>query len=330
MINLIAIACGAGVASALLFAVTLKGTAIAMALAYLSPLPIMIATLGWGLEADAIAMIVASAGVAGLIDPGSGLMFALTVALPAGLVSGLAIVDRLDPFDRGSPPQRPYRAGLGTLTLVAAGVGFVVSSGAMATLIVVQGGFRNAIDAFRAMLQPSLEGAATNGVALPDGLTVEDIARLILAYAPAAIAASTTLMLVVNLYIAARTAQVSQRLPRPWPEAPTSLALPAVAAFVALAALIAWGLAPDPFNPFAAALAAPLALVFGLQGLAVLHALSRHAPGRPALLSALYLALFLAPRWVAPVVITIGLLESALKLRARIAQRAVDPRNRKP
>ena len=36
---------------------------------------------------------------------------------------------------------------------------------------------------------------------------------------------------------------------------------------------------------------------------------------------ALYLALFLAPRWIGPAVTALGLAESALKLRERAAKR---------
>ena len=68
---------------------------------------------------------------------------------------------------------------------------------------------------------------------------------------------------------------------------------------------------------FVAALAAPLALMFAFQGLAVLHALSRRAPGRTALMFTLYFALLLAPRWVGLALAVIGLAESALSLRTR-------------
>ena len=45
-------------------------------------------------------------------------------------------------------------------------------------------------------------------LALPEDLTPEDVARLVVKYAPSAISASTTLMFAVNLYAAARSAQI--------------------------------------------------------------------------------------------------------------------------
>jgi len=321
MLNRFAVAVGAGVASALLFCVTVKGTPLSMALAYLAPLPIMISALGWGLDANAIASIVAGAVVAGVIDPGSGLIFWLTIALPAALLSGLAATNSLNPFDRANPPAKPHRVELGTLTMVAAALGALVSSGALGVMIVVNGGFTKAVAAFRALLEPTLQEAMGGGMGLPEDLGAEDVARLIIRYAPAAIAASTALMLLLNLYVGARVAQLSQRLNKPWLDIPTAFKLPAPLTLVAVEAAAGWIFAPDPYNPFAAAISAPLALIFAFQGLAVLHALSRRAPGRMALIIALYFAFFLAPRWVGSALALIGLAESVLSLRTRQAPR---------
>jgi hypothetical protein len=321
MLNRFAIAIGAGVASALLFCVIAKSTQISVVLAYLSPLPIMISALGWGLDANAIATIVAASVVAGVIDPGAGLIFGLTVALPAALLSGLAATNSLNPFDRANPPVKPFRAGAGLLAMVAAGLGALVSTVALAVMIVVNGGFAKAIASFRAMLEPNLHEAIGDGAGLPENLGAEEIARLIIRYAPAAIAATTTVMLLLNLYAAARVTQLSQRLNKPWADIPTTYKLPAPLTIVAIAATAAWVFAPEPYSPFAAAISAPLALIFAFQGLAVLHSLSRRAPGRLALIIALYFAFFLAPRWVGSALALIGLAESFVNLRARQAPR---------
>ena len=54
MIHRFAVAVGAGCAAAFLFAVSAQTSPLAMTLAYLAPLPIMIATMGWGVDAGAI------------------------------------------------------------------------------------------------------------------------------------------------------------------------------------------------------------------------------------------------------------------------------------
>ena len=51
MIIRFAVAIGAGCAAAFLFAVSAQTSPLAMTLAYLAPLPIMIATMGWGVDA---------------------------------------------------------------------------------------------------------------------------------------------------------------------------------------------------------------------------------------------------------------------------------------
>ena len=67
MFHRYAVAIGAGFAAALLFAVSAETNPLAMALAYLAPLPIMIATMGWGLAAGAVAAVVAALTISVLV-----------------------------------------------------------------------------------------------------------------------------------------------------------------------------------------------------------------------------------------------------------------------
>lgn len=330
MWNRIGVALGAGIASALLFAVTIQGTAIALALAYLAPLPIMIATLGWGLDAGAIAFASGTAVVAGAVDPMTALGFALTVALPSLALAGLAALK--DIRIRRTPPDSPaQRAGLGHLAMLAAGIGVAISAGALITMIVANGGYEKGVAGVSQWLQPELEGAMNEAGSLPNGVTGEALAQLIVKFAPPAIAGSATLMLLINLYLSARSAQLSQRLPRPWPDIPTNLALPAPLAGLALASLAVWAFAPAPVSAFASILCGALAVLFALLGLAVLHALTRRAPARIALIGALYLACGVAPHWVLPPVAAIGLIESFVGLRARsLAPPRPKPETRTP
>src|SRR5271155_1881512 len=152
MLNRIGMGLGAGLASALLFVVTVQGTALALALAYLAPLPIMIATLGWGVDAGLVALCAACAVVAGAVEAFSGMLFGLTVALPAWGLGPFATLHgspwRLDSFRRSpvaSAPLRPSAApsagpGVGTLVVVAAGIGIAIGAGAPVAMIVVFGG----------------------------------------------------------------------------------------------------------------------------------------------------------------------------------------------
>jgi hypothetical protein len=325
MWNRLAIALGSGLASALLFIVTAQGTAMAMALAYLAPLPIMIAVLGWGIDAGAIAMCVSCAVVAGAIEPSSGLLFGLTVALPGWALASFANLRDLRFVRRPNDPEPPVRASVGALVVAAAAIGIAIGGGALIWMMFAYGGYDRGIAALAEMLRPTLEDAFGGAMRLPDDLSLNDLVELVVKYSPVAVASSMTLMFVVNLYAAARSAQTSQRLNRPWPDVPTSLVVPPALVGVALAALATWLAAPAPASQFAAILVGAFGVVYLLQGLAVLHALSRRAQGRPVLIAALYLACLVAPRWVLPAIAMIGLIESFAALRTRAAARPFRP-----
>ena len=322
MINRIAIPVGAGIASALLFIVTTQGTVVAMGLAYLCPLPLMIAALGWGFEAGLIALGVSCAVVAGAIEPVSGVLFLGTVALPAWILAAVANAKALpslplvrDFFDSVAAP----RIGVGGLVILAATLGASISVAAMITMMIVYGGYREGVEGFGAMLQPTIREALGASGNSADDASVETVVRSIIRYSPGAIASSTSLMLLVNLYAAARSAQMSQRLNRAWPNVPSTLTTPPWLSAVALIPALVWLLAPEPASQFGLIFLGAFAVIFVLQGLATLHALSRRAPGRPALMIALYLACLVAPRWVLPAVALLGLVEGVVKLRARAA-----------
>ena len=107
MLHRFVVAIGAGCAAALLFAVSAQSSVLAMALAYLAPLPIMIATLGWGLDAGAIAGVISIAVLALLAEPLSALLFAASVAGPAWALAAFAIT----PIARYSRGREAGRAG---------------------------------------------------------------------------------------------------------------------------------------------------------------------------------------------------------------------------
>ncbi|MGD0642441.1 MAG: DUF2232 domain-containing protein [Roseiarcus sp.] len=319
MMNRIGVPVGAGLSSALLFVVTVKGTAIAMALAYLAPLPIMIAALGWGALSGALACIAACACVAAVVEPLSGLLFALTIALPAwGLASFASLPESRLPWRRRAPPSEWM--SVGAIVTLAAVLGALISLAALVALIVVYGGYDKGLQAFADALQPAIE-EATGGAAglLPEGETANEFALSVVRLSPAAIAGSTLLMFCVNLYAAARSAALSRRLPRPWPDIPSSLVLPAPMAALALASLAPAFALPAPANQYAWIVAGALGAAFVLQGLAVLHALSRGLPMRPWLLAALYFCCFIRSNWTLPAIAIVGLLESFASLRARAA-----------
>ncbi|HXW20524.1 MAG TPA: DUF2232 domain-containing protein, partial [Roseiarcus sp.] len=311
-------ALGAGGVAALLFATMAKGTAPAMALAYLAPLPIFIASLSWGATTGALAAIAAGVLVAALIDPLSGALFGASIALPAWILSALSTVrSKLFGQAKDGDEKTAAVAPVGYVVSAAALVGILVGLGALISLIVLYGGYQKGVAALVAEVTPDIQEAFGDAFSLPEGMTIEEFATLFVRLSPLALAAATFLMLCANLYLGARVAQVSQALKRPWPSLPESLVLPrAMSAALVLSLILALTLR-DPSRQAAWIGVGALAAAFGLQGLALAHALTRGLSFRIPLLLAIYMACALLPRWALPTVALAGLLESFLSLRTR-------------
>ncbi len=210
---------------------------------------------------------------------------------------------------------------VGAIVTLAAMLGGLISLGALLALILIYGGYDQGLQSFADALQPAIDEATEGGALLPDGETAHDFALAIVRFSPVAIAGSTLLMFCVNLYAAARSAALSHRLRRPWPDVPGALVLPAPMAALALASLAPAFLLPAPADQFAWIVAGALGVAFVLQGLAVLHALSRGLPMRPWLLAALYFCCLARSNWTLPAIAIVGLIDSFASLRARAAAR---------
>ncbi len=94
MTNNLVIGIGAGLVSALLFGVLLKGTGLAVTLYLLAPLPILIVGLGWSHRAALAAAATGSLVLMGVIQPFMGLAFAAYIAIPAWWLAYLALLGR--------------------------------------------------------------------------------------------------------------------------------------------------------------------------------------------------------------------------------------------
>lgn len=313
MLYRLVVAIGAGCAGALLFAVSAQSSILAMALAYLAPLPIMIATLGWGLDAGAIAAAISVAVLALVAEPLSALVFAASIAVPAWALAAFAIT----PFARylgRLKPEAPIHASVGAIVSLAALLGMLGSAAALTIIIVLYGGYRegarHVADALAALAGDAFDGA-------PGNLTAREFAGALVRFGPPAIAASTLLMLCVNLYGAARSTQLSRNLPRAWPDVPTSLTLPWPVGVAFLACLGGAYALPVPTAQYFSIGAGGLGAALALQGLAVAHALSRGLKMRPLMLVALYACCVLRAKYTLPVLAGLGVIDGFLKLRSR-------------
>jgi hypothetical protein len=148
------------------------------------------------------------------------------------------------------------------------------------------------------------------------------MATAVARFLPALVAALTCLLFCGNLYAGARAVHLSQRLKRPWPNLPESLVLPP---FLGVGFVVCTGMAFLLRGPAAYAAwigVGVLGCVYVMQGLAVIHSLSRGLPVRIPALVAFYFGCAATVPWSLLAIALVGLVESALSLRARRAAAA--------
>ena len=329
MIFRFAVSIGAGCAAAFLFAVSAQTSPLAMLLAYLAPLPVMIATMGWGVDAGAVAAATSVVGLTLLADPFSsppyavmtGLLFAASVAAPAWLLAAFAAA----PAERYLPARiRPgeSHAPVGAIVTLASVIGMLGAAATLTALIVIYGGYaegaKRAAAAIAALARDAFESA--------DRAEAQGFAETLVRFGPAAIAASTLLMLSVNLYAAARSTQLSHRLSRTWPDLPTALRLPWPLGVVLIVCAAGAYLLPVPASQYFSIGVGGLGAAFALQGLAVAHALSRGPKPnaltrllRSVMLALLYFCSFALAKYTLPALAALGLVDAFARLRARAA-----------
>jgi len=319
---------GAGACSALLFALMLSKSVVAIGLfylsplpillvalgwihwagllVYLSPLPILIGALGWSHWAGLLAAVVAAVSLALALDNFYFLAFLISIGVPAWWLGYLALLARpagtADEIE-WYPPGRlvVWSAALGAL-MVLIGLSQIDEATIRDTL-------RRAIES---MLRTQMRVPPDKPLELP-GLA--DPAALAMVLPPAA-AALTTVTQLLNLWLAGRIVRISGRLRRPWPEF-AALRFPSTTP-IALAAAFGASFLPGTLGHAAALPAASLLMAYAVLGFAVVHGITRHLPSRGVVLFAIYVAVALFG-WTVLLMTLLGLIDAALDLRGRVA-----------
>ncbi len=303
---------GAGTCSALLLASWLSGSAIALVLVFLAPLPVLIATIGWSHWAGLAASVVAALASGAAFEPSDFLSVLYGVGLPAWWLGYLALLAR-----PSGPAGELEWYPPGRLVLWCAILCTLVT---MLELVQLAEGGAAVADALRASFQKVLRAQ----MHIPDGepLTmpgVDDPSRVIdvlVIVFPAMAAALATLVELINLALAARIVAISGRLRRPWPDL-AAMRLPAVTP-AALAAALAGAFLPDIAGTAAAVAAGCLLVAYAALGFAVLHGITRHLQSRALVLAGAY-ALVAVLWWPLLLMTLLGLIDAAFDLRARVA-----------
>jgi hypothetical protein len=316
------VALGAGLAGALLFVASAKGTLLALLLAYFAPLPLMIASLGFGQWTGLVGALLGSGLIATLLYPSIGIVYAIGIALPAWLVCAAALrgAPPLEPVSPRRPavqnaPAVPNAAPMRALTAGTVLFAASLSIGAL-VFAAANGGLNSALNQLTDQLAPIVRELKNATTSLPENLDADRLARLLVRLLIPAMAGSGLLLIMANFWLAARTVHISARLPTPWPDIPYNLRLPVpfAAALVPAIGLIFIG---HEIGFVAAIVAAALATALSLQGLAVMHDLTRGMSARTPILFGAYLLLSLIPPWPMPIFTIIGLIDAALGLRER-------------
>lgn len=291
----ILIAIAAGAASALLFAGLVFQSGSAVTLALVAPIPIFIASLGWGSLAGFVAAVVSAgivAAISGLVT--GGILLFAAMSLPAAIAGHLAGLARPVVEDHPSVPvERPNGPGAQQPSLLWFPVERILFAlAAMAALACIGLGWYFDYDV--AALQPEIvETLRQSGNAGEMGdAEFEAVASLLLSLIPLVQPAVLTLVLCLGLYIAAWITRMSARLPRPKDDLPSALHLPPVALFVFAAGLAASFLS-GPVEQIALVACGAFGMAFTLVGLGQLHLRTRGRSNRWLLLFVSYAAIMI-------------------------------------
>lgn len=309
---------GAGAAAALLFASVTSGTLLSIPLFYLAPLPIMIAGLGWS-HWSALVAAVAAALALGLIFGGIFIVaFLAMVGLPAWWLTYLAML------------ARPAGNGAGTLEWYPPGrlVTWAAVLGALIVIVAIPN-FGLDGESFRAGLRKSVtqmlrveSGAAGGSPTLPGVSNAPRLIEFMVGVIPPAAAVLATITNTFNLWLAARIVRFSGLLKRPWPPLP-AMTFPRLLP-TALAVAVALSFLSGLLGIMASVVGASLLMAYGLLGLAVMHAITQGMSARPFVLGVLYAAVMVFG-WPILALSLLGLLDTAIDLRARIARKRGPP-----
>lgn len=300
---------GAGLVSALLFAVVITGSSLAALLYSAAPLPIFIASLGWNHRSGLVATLAGALAVAVALSPTGGIAFALIIGLPAWWIAYLALLARSD--DQGAAEWYP----LGNLLLWIAATAALATVGSALVMTTDYETYRSVISRMiENLLNEMVRGKL---IALPADVHVKELAENLAPAVPLGIGASFVTTIAANLWLAARTVKMSDRLPRPWPFIPSaSLPRQALLLLVASAVIASLG---GFIGVAATALVGALLAAFMFSGLCLLHDLSRGRPWRLPMLISVYVALVVMQAVLTPLLALVGLIDTLLGLRRRAA-----------
>jgi hypothetical protein len=322
---------GAGIVAAVLFASLATNTVLAMLLGYVTPLPLLLARIGWGRSAGQLAFVTAVALIGIIMSLKAAVFYGVVIALPAVLLAHLALLSRMmipedsdgQPLPDMAPVVEWYPLGhiIAWTALMAGGlvaVGLLLIGG---TSEIYHQTIRKI---FEEILAPQLQGSGFPVDPVRSERTLAMVSRLLL---PVVSAVAWMFLMLLNLWLAARSASISGLLPRPWP----SIANLQYPPLMTVCFVVSVGISLLQGMPgiIAMSFVGAFGFAYLLLGLVVLHQITADMPFKPLILTGLYLAIMLID-WGAFIVAIIGLAEPLFELRQRALKRSARPKSGNP
>jgi hypothetical protein len=320
MIAIVAIAVAAGAASALMFASVISGALISIVLFYLAPLPLLVASIGWGPLSAAIGGVAAASVLGMLVGLPYALAYAVSAALPAWWLGHLVMLGRpiavaAEAGNSSTPPAPAMEwYPTGRLLLWVAGFATLTTTAALLTL----GGDAATISA--AMKRGMLRMIDAHGTEV--SAETERVVDLFVSAVPAVAAIGSMLTLTLNLWLGARITATSGRLNRPWPDI-RSTALPPMT-LVALCVAAAFCFTGGLLAMVAQVATTALLVAYGLTGFAVLHTLTLALRSRAVWLGCTY-AIIVVFFWPVLAMVVLGLADAIFGFRERFTRSRPPP-----
>ncbi len=309
MIISILVAIAAGAASALMFASLISGSLIAIVLAYLAPLPLLVAALGWGPLAAVLGGAVAMAVLGVIAGITNTVILGVWAALPAWWLGYLILLGR--PVAANDPSREGNAAAatvewypMGRVLLWIAATAGLITIGWLLSLGTDADSIKAAI---RDALTPVLDGRGGR----------PELGNAAVAAGPAVTVFLTTIMLTLNVWLAGKIAHTSGRLRRPWPDLKTTMLPPMTLA--ALSAAIGLCFTGGLLAMISLVASAAIMTAYAIVGLATIHTVTLALKSRALWLSFTYMTLLLFI-WPMIVMSFVGLADAVFGLRKRYLQ----------